>query len=174
MSEMTRASLIIRHIVLLASGLMLACAIYLFPRDEIQGIRVPDSTYLSRLSDAVRYRSLIKGTLAGNPADLEALVGFWCGGAGGCYEHGAVIVHIMYKMGDRDFYRITRQIDADSINGLEVYISAGFENVKSESPIATCGVNRYSDVATATSWPLNVIGSCQERIYGQPPQARKK
>ena len=33
----------------------------------------------------------------------------------------------MYKMGDRDFYRITRQIDADSINGLEAYISAGFE-----------------------------------------------
>ncbi len=107
--------------------LSLISVFYLAPKDEVDGIKIPKSTYLENIVDAAKYRLLIKGTIQGELKDLEELINFWCGGGAGCYDHGAVIVQIMYKVGDRHFYTTAQKLSHKNMITLGGFIAAGFE-----------------------------------------------
>lgn len=107
--------------------MLVSVAILLWPKSNVAGVRLPQSGYLSSVFDRFRYASLVEGVLSGDARDLGALVDFWCGGGAGCYDHGAVIVDIMYAIGDQRFYDMAHQLNSETVLSMAGYIAAGFE-----------------------------------------------
>lgn len=105
----------------------LSSVVVFWPGGHVAGVRLPQAVYLSGPLDRFRYASLINGVVSGDSGSLNALVNFWCGGGAGCYEHGAVIVEIMYVLGDEAFYGMARQLDKQTALAMSWYIAAGFE-----------------------------------------------
>lgn len=71
--------------------------------------------------------NLIKKTLRKDPKALIELSDFDCGGGAGCYDLGFVISQIVYKLGEKDFIKLTDKLTFEQRQGIKTDISAGLE-----------------------------------------------
>lgn len=95
---------------------------------EVDGIKIGHNLY-----DTQGYKEnqalvrLIKQTLKRDEASFAQLIGYWCGGAAGCYDLGGVITQIIYKIGEDDFIHMTNHLSSDQKKALKGLIDVGLE-----------------------------------------------
>jgi len=105
------------------------------PRDTALGIPIGGTLYASQsVFDNFQYRLLMKKTLNGDAGALESLVKFDCGGGGGCYDHGEVLVQLLSKAGDVKFSSMVSGLSTETKYELRSLLAAGFEYGSSVQP----------------------------------------
>jgi hypothetical protein len=108
----------------------LAClATYcLVPRDSIHGIELGGTLYSGQSPiENFQYRRLVGNAINGDVNALAELVEFPTGGGASSYDHGAVLVHILMKVGDLKFSGMAQTLDKRKGTELEGLLGVGFE-----------------------------------------------
>ncbi len=98
------------------------------PRDSAQGIELGRTLYLAQSPlENFHYRRLVRNAVGGDANAMAKLVAFGCGGGAGCYDHGAVLAHMLIKVGDSHFSRMAGTLDMNEKRALDSLLAAGFE-----------------------------------------------
>jgi hypothetical protein len=97
-------------------------------KDEVKGIEIWD-TLNSNLSyfENRKLESLIERAFKKDSDAFSELSKFDCGGGAGCYDLGFVITQIVYRIGENEFLRITKNISTEEKLQLKSLIRAGLD-----------------------------------------------
>ena len=70
---------------------------------------------------------LIEKVLKKDSESLIKLMGFWCGGAAGCYDLGYVLTQIVYKVNEDEFLKMIKHLTKSQKSNLNSFLNVGFE-----------------------------------------------
>jgi hypothetical protein len=103
--------------------------IFIFiPQDSVRGIKFNGTLYANQTAwENFQYRRLISNVVDDDPGALAKLVDAPCGGGAGCYDHGAALVQILMKIGDKKFSEASRTLDNTAKAHLGFLMATGFE-----------------------------------------------
>lgn len=108
---------------LLILSILLGCK-----RQEAAGIEIGENLYAHQgLIENNELRSLIEQALKKDSQALAELIYFPCGGAAGCYDLGAVLVEIVYRVGEEDFIAMVRNLPQNHKTQISSLLRVGLE-----------------------------------------------
>ncbi|MCC6724760.1 MAG: hypothetical protein IT258_09635 [Saprospiraceae bacterium] len=97
-------------------------------KTEVEGIKIGHDLYENfGYKENKALVTLIQGTIKKDERSLYKLIGYWCGGAAGCYDLGDVIVQIIFKIGEDDFMEMASKLPARQQHELKNLIEVGLE-----------------------------------------------
>jgi hypothetical protein len=113
------------RILLLLSLAVLCCSC---KQKEVDGIVIYSTLYeIQNRTENRELRQLIHQTLNGDHQALSKLAQVNCGGAAGCYDLGAIITQIIYRMGEPEFSVMASKLNKEESRTIEGLIMAGLE-----------------------------------------------
>lgn len=120
---------IVLFLALVSFAFIFTLAYRVLLSDSALGIDIDGSTLEAGLGplENLEYRFLIREASSGDSKAITNLVAVHCGGGAGCYDHGAVLVHVMQSSGDRIFSNAVSTLDLSGKNDLHSLLTAGIE-----------------------------------------------
>lgn len=105
-----------------------ALIFFIAPRDSVAGIALGRTLDIGQSPyENFQFRRLVRASLDGDADALAKLVDLPDGGGAGSYDHGAVLVHILMRVGDGRFSRMAAGMDMRTKVQLDGLLAAGFE-----------------------------------------------
>jgi|GEM_PF-2439048 len=105
-----------------------ALIFFIAPRDSVAGIALGGTLYTGQSPfENFQFRRLVQASLDGDADALAKLVELPNGGGAGVYDHGAVLMHILMRVGDGKISRMAAGMDMRTKAQLDGLLAAGFE-----------------------------------------------
>ncbi len=105
-----------------------ALIFFIVPRDSVAGIALGGTLYTGQSPfENFQFRRLVQASLDGDADALAKLVELPNGDGAGAYDHGAVLMHILMRVGDGKFSRMAAGMDTWKKLRLDSLLAAGFE-----------------------------------------------
>ena len=97
-------------------------------KEKVDGIIIGDTLFVHQsLSENRKMENLIKNSLKKDKNAILEIKNFPNGGAASSYDLGYVLTQIIYRIGEKDFADILREIPKSERNGIEGLIAVGLE-----------------------------------------------